>query len=222
MTLLSGLILAEWTADLVNRGIHLQEKINERPAFADLIRSSLLEAALTLAFVIVSLRLLKEGPSYLRTEPRDPKRAIAIGIGWGLGIFLVATFSIGPMLRLFHRPVDAGAALAPLFADPSNLPGWILLCLFGGGFIEELQRIFCMRIFEDRFGENGLLFAIAATTLIFGFGHLYQGVNNSITIGLTGLCYALLYDRTREPLVPMAAHATFDLLGVGLGFYLLA
>jgi membrane protease YdiL (CAAX protease family) len=105
-----------------------------------------------------------------------------------------------------------------LFLNLYNLPILILLTSFKGGFSEELWRIFVLTRFEKLLGRTGLIFALIAGSIIFGVGHLYQGVNSVITVGIVGFLYSLVYLRKRLALEAIIAHATYDIIAVLLGF----
>jgi membrane protease YdiL (CAAX protease family) len=100
------------------------------------------------------------------------------------------------------------------------LPLWILAALFKGAFSEELWRIFALTRFEKWLAKPGLIFALILGSVVFGFGHLYQGLSGLITIAIVGFLYALVYLRRRRALEAVFAHATFNMIGIGLGYIL--
>jgi membrane protease YdiL (CAAX protease family) len=95
-----------------------------------------------------------------------------------------------------------------------NLPSWVLLSIFGGGFREELERAFCITRFERGFGTMGLVAAILVDAVIFGRGHWHQGTVGMITTGVMAIAFSLVYLRRRRVADAMVAHAALDLIVV--------
>jgi membrane protease YdiL (CAAX protease family) len=61
--------------------------------------------------------------------------------------------------------------------------------------------------------------ALAATSILFGVGHGYQGVSGMISAGLGGFVFGLLYLVTGRNLwVSVIAHGTMDTVGFLLLF----
>ena len=52
--------------------------------------------------------------------------------------------------------------------------------------------------FEKMFGKPGLIIALILSSIIFGAGHLYQGMRGLISISIIGFLYALVYFRKRS------------------------
>ena len=140
---------------------------------------------------------------------------VAVAVRVVVGMFVVINALLDSLLGgLFPRPTAHGPSVMTFFRDPRNLAAWLPIGIFGGGFVEELQRVFIVTRFEKRFGRPGLVLGIVLSSAMFGWGHLYQGVGTAIGTGLAGAVYALLYLRRRSALEPMAAHACADVLAV--------
>src|SRR5205085_1551 len=93
------------------------------------------------------------------------------------------------------------------FKEPRNLLAWLPIGIFGGGVVEELQRIFIFTRFEKRLGRPGLIFGIVLSSTMFGLGHRYQGLAIAISTAVSGLVFAFVYLRRRSALEPITAHA---------------
>jgi uncharacterized protein len=113
-----------------------------------------------------------------------------------------------PLQDLLQRPRDAW-----LFA---------LVVFVAGGFREEIQRAFLLHRFDVWLG--GPIVGLVVTSVAFGAGHLFQGVDAAITTGLLGAFWAAIYLRRRSAAAPIVSHAGFDLvqivpymLGRGIG-----
>ena len=115
-----------------------------------------------------------------------------------------------------------GVDMSRLFRELHLLPLWILVALFKGAFSEELWRIFALTRFEKRLGRPGLILALVLGSVVFGFGHFYQGLSGLVTTVTVGFLYALVYLRRRRALEAVCAHATFNLISIALGYILFA
>ena len=62
--------------------------------------------------------------------------------------------------------------------------------------------------------------AVAASALIFGLAHVYQGWRNVLRTALAGLAFGLIYAGTGSILLPMLLHALVDVRGGTLGYRL--
>jgi hypothetical protein len=54
--------------------------------------------------------------------------------------------------------------------------------------------------------------AVVASSLAFGVGHIYQGVNGATRAGLVGLAFAIFYVVTGSIWLPIIAHALLDII----------
>jgi membrane protease YdiL (CAAX protease family) len=80
--------------------------------------------------------------------------------------------------------------------------------------VEELERIFVITRFEQRWGRTGLVLGVVLSSVTFGLGHLYQGVGIAMATGVSGAVLALVYLRRRSALEPIVAHAISDVFAV--------
>lgn len=171
--------------------------------------------AIVLAIIVVLMRLGGEGADGVSLSRKDAWRRIGIGLAIGLPMFVLFNAVLDSALAaVFPKPAQTGPSVMAFFKDPRHLFAWLPISVFAGGFVEELQRVFVLSRFEKRFGRPGLVFAIVASSAVFGHGHLYQGVGTAIGTGLAGVTYSLLWLRRRSALEPMAAHACADVLAV--------
>ena len=75
----------------------------------------------------------------------------------------------------------AGRRSSFIFKEPRNLLAWLPIGIFGGGVVEELQRIFIFTRFEKWLGRPGLILGIVLSSMMFGLGHRYQGTGIAIS-----------------------------------------
>lgn len=173
----------------------------------------------TILIVTLLLYLTKEKFKDLGFIRQNILKQLRIGFLFGVLIFIADTFLISPLVELLLPETSAaGVEMGKLFANIYYLPVWIFIVLFKGGFSEELWRIFTLTRFEKCWGKFGLLFALTLSSVIFGIGHLYQGVAGLVSTSIIGLLYALVYLRRRLALEAVFAHAIFDLIAITLGY----
>jgi membrane protease YdiL (CAAX protease family) len=122
---------------------------------------------------------------------------------------------------VFPRPASSGPGIMAFFKSPRNLVAWLPIGIFGGGVVEELERIFVLTRFEAWLGRRGLVLGVVLSSAMFGYGHLYQGVGTALGTAVSGVVFSLVYLRRRSALEPIAAHAFSDVLAI-LGATMLA
>ena len=78
-----------------------------------------------------------------------------------------------------------------------------------------------MRMYA-RMAESGCAWQsrFAAVRLVFGIGHLYQGVDSAIGTGIQALLFILIYLRKRRTLEAVAAHAVYDIVGITIAYWI--
>ena len=137
------------------------------------------------------------------------------GLLFGALMFLLLNAGLNSILgSLFPKPADTGTSLMSYFSDIGNLYLWLLIGIFGGGFVEELMRIFILTRFEKAFQKPGLYAALICSSAVFGFGHLYQGVGTAIATGVSGLVFGIIFIRRRSALELITMHAFTDVLSI--------
>jgi uncharacterized protein len=61
---------------------------------------------------------------------------------------------------------------------------------------------------------HGIVPAIVIASLLFAFGHTYEGMAGVLVVGLMGLVFALVYVWRKSLIAPIVMHALQDLLGI--------
>jgi uncharacterized protein len=137
--------------------------------------------------------------------------------------------ALGILLTLFALALAAGVlllvqTLAPslhsvernplqsLMQSPRDAWLFALVVFVAGGFREEIQRAFLLHRFDVWLG--GPIVGLVVTSVGFGAGHLFQGVDAAITTGLLGAFWAVIYLRRRSAAAPIVSHAGFDLVQI--------
>jgi len=87
--------------------------------------------------------------------------------------------------------------------------GWgLAVSLFAGLFEEIAYRGYLIAYFSFWLGNWG---AIAASSLLFGFAHFYQGRLGTLVTTVLGVLFGWLYIETGSLLLPVLLHAAVDL-----------
>jgi len=135
--------------------------------------------------------------------PKDVLKDIVLAAAlWALWTFLQNPHILGG--------TNAAQGLLP----KGNLESlvWIPLAL-SAGFCEELVfRGYLQRQFQAVTGSVGL--AVLFQAIVFGVGHLYEGVAPVALIALYGVLYGLLAAWRKSLMPGMIAHAWSDIFGV--------
>ncbi|MGC2636516.1 MAG: CPBP family intramembrane glutamic endopeptidase [Acidobacteriaceae bacterium] len=132
---------------------------------------------------------------------------IAAGIFWIISLMVLA--SIGVLMQLLHwgTPQKTLAALAPRNATEMLL--WVALSA-SAGFVEELTfRGYFLRQFSSPL--RALWVGVAASSLVFGISHAYEGAAGMIAIGVYGALFCVLAILRRSLRPGMIAHAWHDI-----------
>ena len=208
-----------WVGKVIENTLYIDSVLR---AFASLERvfiTSSIYGVLTIAAVTLLLRLSGEKYGDIGFSAHAVGRQLGFGVLFGVLIFAFDTFISGPVIKgILPKTSAQGVDMGRLFTNMNLLPFWILIALFKGAFSEELWRIFALTRFEKWLGKPGLILALIAGSVVFGFGHYYQGLSGLVSIAIIGLLYALVYLRKRRAIEAVFAHATFNMINIVLGY----
>jgi membrane protease YdiL (CAAX protease family) len=85
-----------------------------------------------------------------------------------------------------------------------------IVVTIAGGVREEVQRGFILHRFSQYLGGGAA--GIVVFSVLFGFGHIDQGIDAAIATGLLGAAWGAIYLLRRSIIAPMVSHAGFNLL----------
>ena len=191
------------------------------PDFSDFVLTIAMKKTIQLVIVAILLRIAREPWSELGFHQENLGKQIWIGLLFGVAALFLLNVGLNNVLQqYFPRPMGGGSSLLHYFSDPSNLFAWIMIGIFGGGFVEELMRIFTLTRFQRLFGQPGLYFALLFSSFIFGLGHLYQGTGTAISTGISGLVMGTVYIRRGSAWEVIIMHAFSDVLAILAAFQL--
>ena len=206
-----GAIVLYWIYQIVS-----QRPDAPLPAhFSNLVWRIACTKIIVLTVLFLLLRLEGEGFKALGLSARDWPKHLGVGLLFGLVMFVALNVALGSVMNsLLPRTATSGPSILAFFKEPRNLLAWLPIGIFGGGVVEELERIFIFTRFEKWLGRPGLILGIVLSSAMFGLGHRYQGLGIAISTAVSGVLFALVYLRQRSALEPITAHAFSDVLAM--------
>lgn len=146
----------------------------------------------------------------------------ALGLVWGSASGVAFGIAIGALVGLTLRPLlvarsaKAAASMRKQFGkleailprDGQQLRWALVVSVFAGVFEEIAYRGYLMAYFGTWFGPWG---ALAASSVLFGLAHTYQGFWGVIVTGLLGALFGWIYIETGSLLLPILLHAVLDI-----------
>jgi membrane protease YdiL (CAAX protease family) len=206
-----GAIVLYWIYQIVS-----QRPDAPLPAhFSDLVWRIVRTKIIVLTALFLLLRLEGEGFKELGLSGHEWPKHLGLGLLFGLAMFVALNVVLGSVMNsLLPRPAASGPSIFTFFKEPGNLLAWLPIGIFGGGVVEELERIFIFTRFEKWLGRPGLILGIVLSSVMFGLGHRYQGIGIAISTAVSGVLFALVYLRRRSGLEPITAHAFSDVLAM--------
>lgn len=93
---------------------------------------------------------------------------------------------------------------------------WWLVCITAGICEEIVYRGFLLHYFHLFPFHLSVVWALVISSLIFGIGHLYQGVTGGISTAGIGFATGLIFLMSGNLLLPIVVHAVMDLRALAL------
>lgn len=88
---------------------------------------------------------------------------------------------------------------------------WWLVCITAGICEEVMYRGFLLHYLHLAPFHLSMTWALAVASMIFGIGHLYQGITGALQAFVMGLVMGAMFLLTGNLLLPIVAHAVVDL-----------
>ena len=171
---------------------------------------SLLDALLVISLVLTFLRAHHESARQVLLGNARLLREALIGLATLPGVFMLVTLVLILVLR--YAPQLHNVATNPfeeMLRTRTEAMIFAIVVMVAGGVREEVQRGFIAHRFDQYLG--GALWGVAIYSVFFGAGHIDQGYDAMIAIGLLGFLWGLLYISRRSIVAPLVSHATFNL-----------
>jgi len=174
---------------------------------------SLADAVLLIALVVMFLVAHGESPRAIFNGGRRIGREAAVGIPMiftALAIGIAVLFLVQRFAPQLHTVPEN--PLQSLLHSKRNILLLAVVVIVAGGVREEIQRAFLLHRFEQWLG--GGIVGVVVTSVMFGAGHLYEGIDAVVATGLLGAFWGVVYLRRRSVVAPMVSHSGFDLLQI--------
>lgn len=174
---------------------------------------SLADTVFLLGLIALFLRAHGEHLGEIFLGGRSFRAELRAGLPLTLGAFLIAASvlvvvqQVAPGLHTVDRN-----PMQDLIRTPLQVAMFAVLAVVAGGVREELQRAFLIYRFEGWLG--GRTVGVITTSAAFGAGHLLQGVDAALAIGLIGALWAVTYLLRRSVVAPLVSHSCFNLLQI--------
>jgi membrane protease YdiL (CAAX protease family) len=171
---------------------------------------SMADAALVVGLVLFFLRAHRESARDVLLGQRRLVREVLVGIGLIPIVFmmvialLVFIFTLAPQLHNVQRN-----PLEDLMRNGRDAVIFSVVVMVAGGVREEVQRGFILHRFEGYLGGGTL--GVVMYSMLFGLGHLEQGIDAALATGLLGAIWGTVYLIRRSIVAPMVSHAGFNL-----------
>jgi membrane protease YdiL (CAAX protease family) len=174
---------------------------------------SLADAAILIGLVFVFLRAHNESARDVLTGRRPVLREAVAGmpmIFTALVISIAVLFAVQRFAPQLHTVAEN--PLQALLHSKRNALLLSLVVIVAGGVREEIQRAFLLHRFEQWLGGGAV--GVVVTSVAFGAGHLYEGLDAVLATALLGAFWGVVYLRRRSVVAPMVSHSGFDLLQI--------
>jgi membrane protease YdiL (CAAX protease family) len=136
------------------------------------------------------------------------------GVAWGV-VLLACAVLVAQVVAIraneterstLRKQMTSVEGLVP--RTPTELKLFFGVSLAAGVGEELAFRGYLLAYFDGLVGPAG---AVLVSSLIFGWGHAYQGAAGIVKTGIAGLLYAGAYAVTGSLLAPMLLHAVTDM-----------
>jgi len=171
---------------------------------------SLLDAGLVIGLVMIFLRAHHESARAVLFGNVNLVREAFLGIATLPAVFMVVVLVLVVIMRV--APQLHNVAMNPfedMLRTRTDALIFGVVVMVAGGVREEVQRGFIAHRFDQYLG--GALWGVAVYSVFFGAGHVDQGYDATIAIGLLGFLWGLLYISRRSIVAPLVSHASFNL-----------
>ena len=174
---------------------------------------SIADTLFLVGLIVVFLKTHGEHPRDVLFGSRSLGPELRAGIPLTAIVLIVATAALMVVQKLapgLHN-VERNP-MQDLIRTPLNVAMFAVTAVVAGGIREEIQRAFLLHRFEGNLG--GPTVGVIVTSVVFGAGHVVQGLDSALAIGLIGALWAVIYVRRRSIGAPVVSHACFNLLQI--------
>jgi len=184
---------------------------------------TLLSILLALSLIRLVLWLRRSGwREFGLKKPKNWLKTILLAIGGLITVYIVVVVSMPLVTRLTGQPVDKSLFETLRGNVPALILGLLVVWTLAAFGEELIFRGYLMNTLARVLGnKNGSwIFACFVNSILFGVGHMYQGISGVILLGIVGLLYALFYlGSGRNLWVPILIHGLYDSLAFLVIFF---
>jgi len=171
---------------------------------------SLLDTVLIVGLALLFLRAHGESARDVLLGTRPVARELAAGFVLLPLVFMVTLLLLGLIITLAPQLHNVQRnPMADLMQNPRDAVIFAFVVMIAGGVREEIQRGFILHRFSQYLG-GGVVGVIVHSSL-FGLGHVDQGWDAALTVGVLGALWGTIYLVRRSIVAPMVSHAGFNL-----------
>lgn len=142
------------------------------------------------------------------------KRTILIAVGGVVVLHVLIGLLLMPaVVDLTNKPLDVSRFDQLRGNLPALLGGLVIVWVVAAFFEEMVFRGYFLNRIADLFDRKnpGLAAGVLISSLIFGVGHMYQGISGVILTGLVGIIYSLIYILNQRNLWALVlTHGLYD------------
>jgi uncharacterized protein len=126
-------------------------------------------------------------------------------------IFMPALLALGSA-KIREKAGKAAKRLAFLLPSTrEERQWWWAVCITAGVCEEIVYRGFLLHYLHTTPFHLTLTWALVVSSVIFGIGHLYQGVAGAVSTMVVGALFGVMYLMTGNLILPIVVHAAMDL-----------
>lgn len=155
-------------------------------------------------------------------RPPSWMRLLAIALG-AAALRIALGIVVEPLAQSVWPSIVAPSGTEAIASSPWTALRWLGLVWTWAAFGEEIgYRGWLLGRAGDAFGRSpaATAFAVAASSVLFGFGHFYKGPAGVLDSGLAGLVLASAFLLARRNLwAPILAHGFIDTFGIAALFF---
>ncbi len=167
-----------------------------------------LEAVQVLFLIGIFLRWNRQSLVLLTGNFRRWRQEALLGLSL-VPLLLGSNLLLGFLFEQYFPPWHSETnPILELVRTPGDLALFLFIGLAVGGIKEEVQRAFILQRFRDDLAIPG--FGLVAWSLLFGYGHLLQGVDSATGATLFGLIFGFCFLWRKNLIASMIAHCLYN------------
>jgi membrane protease YdiL (CAAX protease family) len=171
---------------------------------------SLLDTAFVVGLVFLFLRSHGETGRDVLLGRRPVAREAILGVAFLPVIFIVSVLVLAAILTLAPSLHNVPRnPMEDLMQNPRDAAVFGIVAMIAGGLREEIQRGFILHRFRHYLG--GGVVGVIVHSALFGLGHVDQGWDATLAVGVLGAIWGTLYLLRGSIVAPMVSHALFNL-----------